>query len=285
MAVSTPELNKLYMVGLVFPGVLNDPSSVRPPIHVSDQCLSVNIGSIVRNVQTVRRPIAVILRYDDTTKVAVILLGSAHPRLPHRFIPWFGTPRLQNQIRQVLHPSPEEAFVNWPGFLNFTHALRVLVIQDNEAVRMTTPGLAYCFETRQYGDVMDIFVPPGQIQLLHSLHARYWEGKRYSEDGQLLESGPASGPDDQRACNDDEESVVSVHEVTIPPPNEVTNPLHVRSGLPLSWRVALMFQEEDLQATQVEMLDEATQLRDMPTPSVCGIFKPLTTGMLESLTS
>ena len=134
---------------------------------------------------------------------------------------------------------------------------------------------------------MDIFVPPGQVELLHSLHALYWEGKRYSTDG-LLESGLGPGPDDEGSHSDDdmEESMglplsSSFGSKSI---GEVTNPIHRGSGLRFSRRVALMVHEEDIRATQIEMLDEATDLADMPIPDIHGLFKPLTVEMFGGLT-
>ena len=100
----------------------------------------------------------------------------------------------------------------------------------------------------------------GHVELLHSLHALYWEEKRYLADG-LLGSGLGPGPDDEGShSNDDMEESMglpsssslgprSIGEVAISPMSEVTNPIHLGSGLRISRRVALMLHEEDNQAT------------------------------------
>ena len=104
---------------------------------------------------------------------------------------------------------------------------------------------------------MDISVPSGQVELLHSLHALYWEGKRYSADD-LLGLGLGLGPDDEgNHSNDDMEESMglpsssslgprSIGEVAISSMSEVTNPIHPGSRLRFSRRVALMLYEEDI---------------------------------------
>ena len=159
----------------------------------------------------------------------------------------------------------------------------------------TMPGLSYFLETRQGNDAVDIFVPPGHVELLQSLHTLYWEGKRYSTYG-LLGSGLGPRPNNEGSHSDDdmEESMGlssssnlgsrSTGEVAISPMSEVTNPIHPGSGLRFSRRVVLMLHEEDIRATHMEMLDEAIDLVDMPTPDIHGLFKPLTVEMLGGLT-
>ena len=77
------------------------------------------------------RRLGLILRYDPVTSVAVVFLGSSSPTQPQRYLPWLGTPRLPFQTLQVLVPAGEDGadFWNFPGYLNFTHAIRVLVVQ------------------------------------------------------------------------------------------------------------------------------------------------------------
>lgn len=58
------QVHKLYMVGLVFPRVIND---IRP-LHLSGEWLSSNLDASARNVRSIRRHLGLVLRYDDTLK-------------------------------------------------------------------------------------------------------------------------------------------------------------------------------------------------------------------------
>ena len=56
---------------------------------------------------------------------------------------------------------------------------------------------------------------------------------------------------------------------------EVTNPMDPKTEMRSSESFVLAMQEEDMRATQVELLDEEMDLGDIPTPEIYGIFKPL----------
>ena len=140
----------------------------------------------------------------------------------------------------------------------------------------------------QGGQVQDVFVSPAQVDVLHTLHSFYWEGKRYSSDG-FLRSGSGSDDDDEGGGRDygmtmdesfglpvprDLPSFVS-ESIPVDEDIEVTDPMDPKSGMRSSESFVLAMQEEDMRATQVELLDEEMDLGDIPTPEIYGIFKPL----------
>ena len=58
-------------------------------------------------------------------------------------MPWEGTPRLPFEMRQVLHVEGG-IFADHPGYLNFTHAMRVLDLQPLHMTNFNAqPGQAY----------------------------------------------------------------------------------------------------------------------------------------------
>jgi uncharacterized membrane protein YgcG len=129
-----------------------------------------------------------VLHHDDTSKLGVILLGTRNLHQVHRLVPWFGTVRKAFQPLAPLEPDPLEAFCEWPGYINFSHAILVKVIGMNDLVFPSIPGMAMVRDMVVNENLVNTHVRPSQIAYLQLSHANYWLGKRFSEDGVYLSS-------------------------------------------------------------------------------------------------
>lgn len=97
--VMVVQLHHVYLVGVVIPNVLNEPSPAKMATALS-QTEEVLIGpdsvrvapsTVIKSPYSVRRHFCVILHYDPTTKIGILLLGTSQPRQPQRFVctlPW-----------------------------------------------------------------------------------------------------------------------------------------------------------------------------------------------------
>jgi hypothetical protein len=111
----------MYMVSVVYPGSLNDPSPTKA-IPFSNEWYSEDAAAPPREVRTLHRHIGLVVRYDAVMHVAIIFLETTQPRHPHRHVPWRGTPRLAYQTMESL--DIQGGRFSRAGHLNFTHALR-----------------------------------------------------------------------------------------------------------------------------------------------------------------
>lgn len=160
MSVSDIVVGKVYLVGLEYPTELNDDSPLtRFQMHIG-----------------------VVLRWDPHSRIAVIFLGTTRPQVPHRYIPWAGTNRMDFQPREVLELTPSGAFADRPGFfMNFTHALRVRVVEQ-DALSTSAQNFLKASPLR-HGEPLDIMFDSDQLEKLRRLHEAYWSGVRYNRDG------------------------------------------------------------------------------------------------------
>lgn len=179
------KLNHIYLVGVVIPAVLNDPSPAKTAT-VLGPLQTVNVGAST-NPKRIRRHFCVILQYDPPTKIGVMLLGTSRPRQPHRFVPCKGTMRLPYQPRHEVCLSPPGGLLS-TGYFNFTHALRATIIMQGDAILPILPQ-AFLMEKYADGTNIDVFLNPSEVEGLKVLHGKYWEGLRYNSDGSLIVEG------------------------------------------------------------------------------------------------
>jgi hypothetical protein len=191
------DVNRVYMVSVVHPGSLNDPSLAKA-IPFSNEWYSKDAATPPREVKTLHRHIGLVVQYDAISHVAVIFLGTTRPRHPRRYVPWQGTPRLAYQTTESL--DIQGGRFSRAGHLNFTHALRCLVIQPNEVSGPSVPGYACVTDIAinheddvglVQTEVLNIFLDDLAIQKLKNLHYSYWNGVRYSKDGDAMEARPS----------------------------------------------------------------------------------------------
>ena len=181
--MATVEELKLYAIGMEYPTILNDPSPVLSLLAAEDA------QRTTRNIRNAHRHVGLVLHYDAVSHVAVIFLGTSSPTQPQRLVPWEGTPRKPFQTTESLQ-SVGGDFRRFPGYLNFTHAIRVIVWQPGAVTSGTYPGLACVTAILDRGTTppapVDICLAPSQVELLKALHASYWSGDRYSAEGVLI---------------------------------------------------------------------------------------------------
>jgi hypothetical protein len=123
-------------------------------------------------VRNIRRHLGLVLQYDGSSHRAVILLGTSRPQGGiHRFIPWHGILRLTFQTCKVLFPEPQDAFVGHPGYLNFTHAICVTVMQRDEFMACIVPALAFITEVSLVHERFTVL--RHNMERLRELHSSY----------------------------------------------------------------------------------------------------------------
>jgi hypothetical protein len=290
------EVGKVYSIGLAFSSSLTDPSPIPglSPVNgwfIMDVVQPVRrdgSGSTsMRNVRSIRRHLGLVLQYDGSSHRAVILLGTSRPQGGiHCFIPWHGILKLAFQTREVFFPNPRDAFVGHPGYLNFTHAICVTVMQSDEFMACIVHALAFITEVPLVHESITILRQ--FMERLRRLHSSYWEGRRYSEDGSF--DGGSYFSDD----GDDLDHRHALSGLPLAPlehsvrangtsVSHAHDPMDPEFGLHLSTRVAIAMRLEHRRATQVELMDALIDLVDLPAPSVCCFMEPFTTASLHEV--
>lgn len=288
------EVGKVYLIGLAFPSALTDPSPIPfiPLVegwHTMDAVQRVHTArdgsTSARNVRSIRRHMGVVMRYDPSSQRAVILLGTSSPHGGnHRFIPWHGTPRLSFQTREVLDPYPRDAFVGYPGYLNFTHTICVTVMQQHDFMALVVPAFAF---VRDLPRGREIRVPHVEMERLRRLHSSYWTGSRYLEDGSSDHVSDGSDDDDGvdrgRSHANPLAPLVSSVRADGTVVLEVHDPIDPITGERFSEIVARALRYEDRRATQVELMDDLVDLVHVPPPSIYCYMEPLTLASLQEV--
>jgi hypothetical protein len=172
-------VGKVYLMELEYPTELNNDSPLTGiPLQGQD-----SVGtSLHPSIRSIQRCIGVVLQWHPHSQIAIILIATARPQVPHRYIPWVGTNRMDFQTREVLEPTPSGAFADQPGFMNFTHALRVRVVTRGKQDALSTP--------------LNIIFDSDQVEKLRRLHEAYWSGVRYNRDGSFHSGDEGDEGDD-----------------------------------------------------------------------------------------
>ena len=179
-------LHHVYLVGIVIPHVLNDPSPMKAlpllgPLQIVHVCASTKPKSV-------RRHFCIILQYDASPKIDVMLLGTSRPRQVHRFVPCKGTMRLPYQPRHEVTLSPPSGLLS-TSYFNFSHPLRATIFLQGDVILPCVPPQVFWTEKFPDGKSIDVFLSPSKIESLKSLHAKYWGGLRYNRDGSPIGGG------------------------------------------------------------------------------------------------
>lgn len=261
------EVGHCYLVSILQPfEEINKPSPLKVPV-LNQGWHTTNALSAMIKVKNKRVHPAVVMRYNDLYKTAVILLGTTRPQPQvHRFIPCYGVKRDDFQTVEILHPTPLEAFSEPQGHFNFSHAIHVRVLQSHEYDRafLNVPRLDLFKDCKNSEGPLIVKLASDQMALLKTLHTSYWEGKRPTKDGLLTIMVADTSHLLGFSCGEPQDG----------DPNPILGP----SGLKFSTRMAMLLEKEDEKATQMELLDEDEDLTIGP--SHLGLFQPLTTTRL-----
>jgi hypothetical protein len=105
------QVGHCYLVSILEPfKEINKPSPLKVPF-LSQGWYNTNDMSAMKKVKNKRVHPAVVMRYNDTSKTAVILLGTMRPEPQvHCFIPCYGVKRHDFQTTEILQPTPLETF-------------------------------------------------------------------------------------------------------------------------------------------------------------------------------
>lgn len=185
---------KLYLLGLKFPSALNEAS----PVSLRG---TANAESQRTNAWNERRHLGLVISVDCPRQLAIILIGTSHPSRQHRYLPWAGgTPRLSGQPLESIVPVPPAFFQAHPGYLNFTHAIRVRImgLHDIQDHRIPGVGLFHTLLNQNQGQPLPVYptVPPEEIEKIRRCHQAYWQGTRLeSSDGSDNDRGDSGGLD------------------------------------------------------------------------------------------
>ncbi|RKO89218.1 hypothetical protein BDK51DRAFT_46736 [Blyttiomyces helicus] len=141
VGVSAADLvvGSIYGCNIEFPAAINEPSPVTEippeieefasptPSPPSPRTEDAQVGTLRRRYHA-----AYLFYLDPITRLATVFLGSSQPRLPHRFVPWLHTIPMAGQPTAPLIPDPPDAFAapEDAGFLNFSHPVRLRVVDD-----------------------------------------------------------------------------------------------------------------------------------------------------------
>jgi hypothetical protein len=263
---------------------INKPSPLKVPF-LSQGWYNTNDMSAMKKVKNKRVHPAVVMRYNDTSKTAVILLGTMRPEPQvHCFIPCYGVKRHDFQTTEILQPTPLETFLEWGGHFNFSHAIHVRVLQSHEYDQAfwNVSGLGLFKDDE---GPLCTTLACDQMALLKTLHTSYWEGKRPTKDGLfqvVAADAPGSLSGVQGSSSGVQGSSSGVQGSSTGEPQDMDpDPVLGPSGLTVSQRMAIFLDKEDERATQVELLDEDEDLATLSGPSHFGIFQPLTAQRLN----
>ena len=174
-------IGKMYIMELEFPAVLNSKSPIAPSPWIEDWRTANSQRTGRFNIRAVRRRFGVVLSWDPSTNVVVVLVGTKAPGQAHRYVPFYRTTRLPQQTTEVLIPSPRDAFTTRPSYLNFSHAIRVVVVQAGDGSSSSVPTQSYFVDVPPNFGAVTLSAP--EIAKLRALHEGYWTGLRYTDDG------------------------------------------------------------------------------------------------------
>ncbi|KAJ3080765.1 hypothetical protein HK102_002836 [Quaeritorhiza haematococci] len=173
----------IYLVDLTLPAQFKKESPTQDTFKMTKD-LACDTPANNCNVNIRRHP-AIVFSCDPITKRALLLVGTARPCQPHRFVPFLHTPRLPHQPSHFLEPNPPDAFSRYHRYLNFTHFISVTVLERaccaSDDFQTVTPGRDLA--------APPLSIPPqtsiseAQRDLLIHFHQTYWSGIRYSQDG------------------------------------------------------------------------------------------------------
>lgn len=295
-------IGKIYLMRLEFPSVLNIKSPIPiPPVDVAWHTSDSQRNNL-SNIRSLRRRFGVVLFWEPSTKIAVVLIGTKGAEQPHRYVPFYGTARLPKQTREVLVPTPRDAFTQRPGYMNFTHAIRVVVVQVGDVTSSSLPAQSYFVDVPySIGPRGGVFLSATEIMKLRELHYNYWSGLRYTEDGDSYYVGGvgaggvsgASGAGGGGADGDDESEgggtegedlaqILSKFSLNMLPAKDYSgasissdlhNPVHLPSGLRYSAIIAKMSDDEDFRASQIELVDGSYTTTDDPPQISCHLME------------
>lgn len=239
------------------------------------------------------------------------MLGTGNPCRPHRFLPWRCSPQLEYQPPYSIRPNPADAFVRFPGYLNFTHAIMVRVLGLQYRQDGLVPG--ECHVKKYFvdqGQELQINVEADELQNIRCYHLQYWDGKRHNADGSDVIEEEEADPSDSDVSKRLASNVVAAKSyanvvalkaksritstaadstsatVDIQSSDMITDPIHPITGDRFSTMIARSMLNEDLRATQVELMDVDFELIvsnaviDVP---ISGIFFPLSDSILNSI--
>ena len=274
-------VGKVYLMGLDFPKVLDTDSPLVRLVEQSGWRTMDSRCYTRTNIVNIHRRFGVVIRYDNWSHVAVVLVGTRDPRQHgHRYVPWLGTPRKPFQTSEVLVPTPRMAFQSRPGYLNFTHAIRVRVLQGGELNNINrVPGQSYFVGIPPRGPAQDIRISLEEMDKLRKLHQDYWAGIRYQEND---DSGDSDGDDedDGNAPTEGKDGLVeklsklsvghTEGERTESDPSEdfQNDPIDPHSGLKCSTIVQMASEEEDFRRLMFTLLSELEEDISFPSPPV-----------------
>lgn len=273
------EVGRVYLMGLQFPGELNEVSPLVPPppsrLHLSSGDWLVrdaHRSSLRPRIRNIRRHFGVVFQWHPTTHNAVILIGTSQSQQPQRYVPWYGTPRISNhQTSEVLIPTPRDVFIERQGYLNFTHAIRVRVSGEDDS--LTVPGQSFFKDASSSLGGFPVTLHTNEVQKLFRLHEGYWGGVRFNEDGWPVDgdggggSGSHDGEDTSDSLDKTPEALSrAAWKLNVPPAPPISpivpggnvgtvhNPVDPATGLSASQLMRLAGEEEDFRATQLELM-------------------------------
>ncbi|RKO94816.1 hypothetical protein BDK51DRAFT_48561 [Blyttiomyces helicus] len=192
-----------------YPSAVNEvsPDNPHPPsVSPTSGFRSIDATIIRGNLKNVRMHIGYVYSIYGENSLATVFLSSANPKFPHRFAPKGArTPRRPNEPPPII-PTPEDSFDELPGYLNFTHPVRLRPVPlplNGGPVRILTirpPGHAILAVT---GALLPrpISLSASQHEYLTTLHDGYWRGDRFSDDD-ALPPNPGGGLDGDGDANE-----------------------------------------------------------------------------------
>jgi hypothetical protein len=163
-------------------------------------------------------------------------------------------------------PTPNGAFLERPGYMNFTHMIRVRVVTRGEADRMTLPTQGFLKATSvSMGLGITTTLHTDEVQKLFRLHEAYWSGVHYDVHGLEVhgDGDIDTNPDDANDTSADTPEALSraAWRLTLPtviPVNTrtvtVDDPVDFVTGLRASQIMRQVWDEEDFCATQLELM-------------------------------